>query len=395
MISLLYKNKHMFKKVGNILPRFYLLLLSVSFLGALLTPSVVSADQYTQQIQALEQTNSQVQQNLSGLQIEASSYQQAIDNLNVQIAAMQAQIAQTQEQISVIQGKIQANQLLLAQEKSTLANIIQSMYVDGHMTALESLATSANLSDFVTKIEYKNIVQQQIQGYLSKIKQIQLTLGQQNETLSIHLSSQTQQNNALTSEQNQQNNLLSMDQVQQASYNQQLQTNNAKVAQLQAVEAAIIAADQGGGTIIHGNCGSANDTYPEPWCSASQDSMLDTWGMDNRECVSYAAWMVYSTGKYMPKWGYQDVGNAGEWIADAENDGIPVSRTPQAGDVAILPATGPGGVSPVGHAMYVMGVNSDGTIDVSQYNADDNGDFSEVLNINPSFYYYIDFPPAT
>jgi surface antigen len=123
--------------------------------------------------------------------------------------------------------------------------------------------------------------------------------------------------------------------------------------------------------------------------------MFDTWGMYNRECVSYAAWMVASTGNYMPYWGRQGVGNAGQWIADAESDGIPVSRTPKAGDIAILPATGPGGISPVGHAMYVMSVNSDGSINVSEYNARVTGGFDEAFNINPSYYYYIDFPPAS
>ncbi len=385
----------MVKKIRTNLPRLYSVIISLSFLGTILAPGAVFADQLTQQIQSLQAQNGQVQQNISSLQAQASTYQQALSNLQAQISAIQAQIAQTQAQISAIQAKIAANQALLTQEKATLANILQSMYVDGHMTTLESLATSQNMSDFVTKIEYQNIVQQQIQGDLEQINQTQDLLNQQNKVLSLNLINQDQQNNALNSEQNQESNLLILDQQQQDAYTQQLQTNNAKVAQLQVEEAATIARNESGGTIIYGNCGSQNDTYPEPWCSAGQDTMFDSWGMFNRECVSYAAWMVSSTGKYMPSWGYEGVGNAGEWIADAENMGIPVSRTPQAGDIAILPATGSGGISPVGHAMYVMSVNGDGTINVSEYNARVTGGFDEAFNINPSYYYYIDFPPAS
>ncbi|HEY5267996.1 MAG TPA: CHAP domain-containing protein [Candidatus Saccharimonadales bacterium] len=391
MIDLLIKNKKMLKTIRISLPRFYSVILSLSFFGAIITPSLVYADQYTQQIQALQVQNSQVNQNLSVLENQASTYQQEINNLQIQISALQSQIADTQNQINTIQAEIVANQALLVQEKNTLANILQSMYVDGHMTTLESLATSNDISDFVTKVEYQNIVQQQIQSGLTKINQTQTTLNQQNVTLSRTLASQQTENSQLASEQSQQGNLLAMDQQQQTAYTQQLQTNNTQLAQLEAEEAALIARDEAGGTIISGNCGTSNDTYPEPWCSSGPDSTFDSWGMYNRECVSYAAWMVASTGKYMPKWGYEGEGNAYQWINDAEAAGYSVSRTPQAGDVAILPATSG---SPLGHAMYVMGVNSNGTINVSEYNAKVAYGFDEALNINPAYYYYINFPSA-
>jgi surface antigen len=394
MITMLIKNKNMVKKIRTTLPRFYSVIIGLSFFGTILAPGVVFADQITQQIQNLQAQNGVVQQNITNLQAQASTYQQALSNLQNQISAIQNQIVQTQNQIIDIQAKIAANQILLTQEKATLANILQSMYVDGHMSTLESLATSQNMSDFVTKIEYQNIVQQQIQGDLTQINQTQALLSQQNKTLSVTLINQQQQNGALASEQNKESTLLNLDQQQQTAYSQQLQANNAQVAQLQIEEAATIARNEAGGTIVYGNCGSQADSYPNPWCSSPQDSMFDTWGMFNRECVSYAAWMVASTGKYMPSWGLQGVGNAGEWISDAENMGIPVGRTPHAGDIAILPATGPGGISPVGHAMYVMSVNADGTINVSEYNARVTGGFDEAFNINPSYYYYITFPPA-
>lgn len=390
MIAVLIKNKNMLQKIRISSPRFYSLVLSLSFFGAIITPSLVYADQYTQQIQALQVQNSQVDQNISNLENEASSYQGEINQLDAQISAVKVQIANTQGQINTIQTQIAANQALLIQEKATLSNILQSMYVDGHMTTLESLATSKDISDFVTKIEYQNIVQQQIQGDLSSINKTQVTLNQQNVVLAGTLQSQNTENSQLGSEESQQANLLGMDQQQQATYNQQLQTNNTQLSQLEAEEAAAIARDESGGTIISGNCGTSNDTYPEPWCSAGQDTMIDNWGMYNRECVSYAAWMVASTGRYMPYWGGE--GNAYEWIGNAEAAGYSVSRTPQPGDIAILPQTSG---SPLGHAMYVMAVNGDGTIDVSEYNARVVGGFDEALNINASYYYYIDFPPSS
>jgi peptidoglycan hydrolase CwlO-like protein len=378
MIRLLIKNKKMLKTIRTNLPRFYSIVLSLSFLGAIASPIIVSADQYTQQIQAIQGQNAQVNSNIASLQGEASNYQQEIDDLQTQISGLEAQIQATEGQITSIQNEIAANKVKLAQEKATLSSIIQSMYVDGHMTTLESLATSSNISDFVTKIEYQNLVQQQIQADLTSINQTQTTLNQQNTDLSITLQSQQTENSQLASSQNQVSGLLAMDQQQQASYTQQLQQNNAQISQLQQEEAAYIARIESGGTTVYGSAcdPSQGDSYPEPWCGAEMDSLVDNWGMYNRECVSYTAWKVHESGENMPYWGGE--GDAYEWISNAENDGIPVSSTPQAGDVGIYPRSG---VSPLGHAVYVESVNANGTINISQYNANNEGDYSMVYNL--------------
>jgi surface antigen len=124
-----------------------------------------------------------------------------------------------------------------------------------------------------------------------------------------------------------------------------------------------------GSRLIAGNNG--DDTYPNNWRSAPQDSMLDNWGMFNRECVSYTAWKVYESGRNMPYWGGS--GNANQWPGDARAAGIPVDGNPKVGDVAIKPS------GPYGHAMYVEHVYSDGSIYVSQYNAQLNGTYSEAI----------------
>jgi surface antigen len=47
----------------------------------------------------------------------------------------------------------------------------------------------------------------------------------------------------------------------------------------------------------------------------------------------------------------------------------------------------------VGHAMYVESVNSDGSINISQYNASLNGTYSYVSGRTTSGLYFIHFPP--
>ncbi len=107
--------------------------------------------------------------------------------------------------------------------------------------------------------------------------------------------------------------------------------------------------------------------YPDRFCKKSLDTIVDNWGMYNRECVSYTAYRVAVSGRKMP-FGF---GDANQWPTAARAHGIPVDAIPRAGDVAIRP----GGSH--GHSMYVESVNSNGTINVSEYNTNKLGTYSE------------------
>jgi surface antigen len=143
----------------------------------------------------------------------------------------------------------------------------------------------------------------------------------------------------------------------------------AQLAANQSLDGAVVAGDP-----THGG-------YPAKWADAPQDSMLDSWGMYNRECVSYAAWKVYQTYGSMPYWG--GVGNANQWPDDARRAGVATGTTPQANSVAISMA------GYYGHAMWVEKVSGD-MIYVSQYNYDLRGDYSEMW-VNGSRFTYIYF----
>lgn len=122
--------------------------------------------------------------------------------------------------------------------------------------------------------------------------------------------------------------------------------------------------------------------YPAKWdAPVAQDSLLDSWGMYNRECVSYTAWKVYQTFGNMPNWG--GVGNANQWLADARRAGIATGSTPQVHSVAISMR------GYYGHAMWVEQVSGD-MIYVSQYNYDLHGNYSEMW-VNASQFTYIYF----
>jgi surface antigen len=181
----------------------------------------------------------------------------------------------------------------------------------------------------------------------------------------------------VVAQQNQQQQILSLNQQQQSTLDSQIKSNNQKVGELRAQQAA--ANRKLGGSAVAGDPGHGG--YPSNLDGAPQDSLVDPWGMYNRECVSYTAWKVYQTYGHMPYWGGR--GNANQWPADAQADGITVSSTPRAHSVAISMN------GYYGHAMWVEGVSGN-TIYVSQYNYDLAGHYSE-MSINSSGLLYLYF----
>lgn len=327
------------------------------------TAPIIRADSFDNQINSLQVQNAQGQTAINGLEGQAASYQDAISQLQAQINAIQAQISDNEARQASLQAQIIQDQIQIAHEKVVLGEDLKTMYVDGQMTTIEELATSNNLSDYVDKQTYRQAVQSKLQETLKQIAILQEQLQSQKTQVEQLLTAEHTQNDQVSAAQAQQAQLLAYNQSQQDAYTAQLQANNSKISQLRAEQAAAYAAySHQNGVISYGVGSDGNGGYPSVWAYAPQDSLVDSWGMYNRECVSYAAWKEASYGKYVP----YGLGNAADWARNAASYGIPVSSTPAVGTIAQWDANA--GLSPLGHVAYVEAVNSDGSIEVSQYN---------------------------
>ncbi|MBX4199456.1 CHAP domain-containing protein [Candidatus Saccharibacteria bacterium] len=349
-------------------------------IGGTIYGGIAYADHFDSQINQLQQQNSGLQSQANALAAQASSYQDAINKLDQQINALQQSIVANQQKSDELQAQIVQAQADLEHQKKVLGENIKTMYLEGHISTLEVLASSNNLSDFVNKQEYRNSVQSKVKATLDKINVIKAQLEEQQRELQVAIADLKSQQSQLSSVQAQQSQMLAYTEGQKAAYDQQIQSNKSQIADLrrqQAIENARLFAGNGS-YIVAGNNG--NDTYPNNWRNAGQDSLIDSWGMYNRECVSYTAWKVYESGRYMPYWG--GVGNANQWDDDARAAGIPVDSSPRQGDVAIKNSY------PYGHAMYVEHVYGDGSIYVSQYNTDLTGHYSEAYLSALTVQYY-------
>lgn len=323
---------------------------------------VVKADRFDAQINQLQNQNNQsnaAKQQLQAVELDLSAQ---VNQLQAEINALQAQIAESQAQKAATEQQISENQAKLDVLKNQLSETLRALYIDNGITEIEMLATSDSLSAFVDKAEYRTAVQNKLVETTTEIKQLQAKLGEQKLAIERNLADQTRMNTEANGKRAETGRLLSLNQQQQSDYNNAVNANNSKIADLrrqQAIENARY------------NVGSARKggTGGYPWAGVSYPSYsADPWGMYKRECVSYTAWKVSNSGRYMPYWGGR--GNAKLWDDNARNAGIPVDTNPRPGDVAISNS------GTYGHAMYVEAVHDDGTITVSQYNASWDGDYS-------------------
>lgn len=382
MIAWTIKIKQKMKnKTVKLRTSFLTLTLTGVFAAALIVVPIVRADQFDEQIQAINNDTAAKAESRAQLGAQASSLADVINKLQAEISTLQSQIADNQAKNVELQKQIVAAEEELAKQKKLLGENIKVMYLEGQISTLEILASSKDLSEFVDKQQYRDAVKDKIKTALDKVTALKAQLKAQKEELEKLIADQQAMREQLAGQQAEQNRLLNLNQTEQNELNNQIRNNNAAVATLRSQQAAENAKRFRGYTIVPGSNG--RDTYPDRWRNTCQDCLVDSWGMYNRECVSYTAWKVYESGRHMPYWG--GVGNANQWDDNARRAGIPVDGNPRPGDVAVAHW------GYYGHTMYVDSVNANGTINISQYNWDFNGTYSEIYNFSPAGLVFIHF----
>ena len=121
------------------------------------------------------------------------------------------------------------------------------------------------------------------------------------------------------------------------------------------------------------------DSYPSKWSSAPLDSIVDDWGMSNRESVGYTAWKVNEAYGNMPKWGFGSGGNATDWPTSAKTANIPTGTVPKVHSVGILFANSKG-TGPSGFSAWIEAIDGDKVI-AGSYNFNTVGTYNveEIL----------------
>lgn len=348
---------------------------SILLIGVLIASSVIStqvarAQSIDEKIKELENQRTQDQNNANILGGQAKDIQGQISDLQTQIASIQAQIDGNIAKQDELNEQIKAAQTKLDEQKKLLSANIRAMYIEGDISTLEMVASSENLSEFMDKQEYRDRIKDSITDTMNEIGRLKKQLDDQKQEIAEVLAEQKTLRDNLTVKENEANEKLAQTNQDKATFDKAVSSRTSEIANLRAQQLAANRRSFGGGsqTITNGVSGGG---YPDKWAFAPMDSLVDTWGLYNRECVSYTAWKVSQAGKRMPYFGGR--GNANQWPSTAKSFGIATGSEPRAKSVAVSYA------GPYGHTMWVEEVLGGGKIRISEYNFNIDGRYSERI----------------
>ena len=327
--------------------------------GVFALGSHVFARDYEAEIKAKEQEASKYNSEASRLGEMADNLQSELDKINGQITAIQGQIVDSQKKIDNLNAQIKRNEILIKQRRKAMGQVLADMHVDDQISPLEMLASSNSIGDYIDKQEQRSSLRTSLNGKIKEIKALQKKLEENKKLVENTLRDQEAQRNVLSSKQSEKAKLVADTKNDQNAYSALAQKRNSEVAKLREEQAAANRRALGSGVSIPGGIPGGGG-YPGVWANAPLDAYVDPWGLYTRECVSYVAWKIHSTGRYVPHFG--GAGNANQWPSTAARHGISSGSTPKAGAAAVM------NIGYYGHVMYVESVNGDGTITVSDYN---------------------------
>jgi surface antigen/peptidoglycan hydrolase CwlO-like protein len=360
-----------------------------------LAGNAVHADQYDDQINAIQNQVDQYQLQAEKYHKKANSLQAAVDALTAEKNVIQAQLDLSQAKYNKLTSDIAKNQALLKTNQKALGNIIADLYVDDEISPLEMLASSKNVGEYMDKNTYQSSVRDTLNSTITTINTLKEKLERDQKEVKKVLDQQQAQQAALAAKEAQKQQLLNQTRGNESAYKQKVAEGQAQMAAVAAEQQAALARATGGGAYNYGTIGSFQfrNYSGNMGCSGgysycgTQDTYSDPWGLYNRECVSYTAWAsVNRFGKYVTN--FAGAGNAYEWPSTTQRMGAYTDHSPSVGSVAILPPTP--GFSPIGHAMLVESIQGGGWVHVSQYNFGGTGEYS-TMDIKSSGVVFVHF----
>lgn len=329
------------------------------------TPLNVLADRFDDQINQIQNEVNSYQDQASQLRAQGDSLQNALNLLTAEKNAIQADIELNEAKLVQLKSDIEINEAKLERQKKAISKTVAQIYVNGSTSPIEMLASSKSVGEYVSAQEVRNSVRNQLKSAMDEVKRLRDELAAQKTEVEQKIADQNERRSQVIAKEVEQTDLVAATRGEEAAYQNLIATKNGEISDLQSQQRAANARFISGPAGTGPACGGG---YPAKWCDAPMDTYVDDWGMYSRQCVSYTAFRVAASGRHMPYWG--GIGNANEWDDNARAAGIPTDYSPEAGAIAISNA------GYYGHAMYVESVNGDGTINISQYNADWRGTYS-------------------
>lgn len=347
-------------------------------------------------IDELEKQKQQAAEEAENAQAMADQKAAELKSIDSQINEIAKQISESEKALAVTQKELDAAQTAIDQltadiavqeenyknEKAKLHQVLTAQYMEGDTDSfIYTVIGSSSLSEIMTKEEYFDSINSQISLMMEQINTTKAELAaKKDETdkkkLELVEKKQEQEsyNNLVTSRKKQKEYLSGQASSSRENY-------LAQVAKLQdeihTISSAIYAERQRLAAASNENYIDGSSGYPY-----SSINSPDPWMFLTRQCTSYVAWnwnILKGKSWYNTRPGS---GSAWNWPALASDQGYTVSSTPRVGGIVSWNKTS---VIPYGHVAIVEKVNSNGTIDVSEYNWIQYA-YSYRANVSPGYY---------
>ncbi len=330
------------------------------------------------QVNALQQQINDGKAKARELSTQADSLRKAIAALDNEISQDEAKIQQTGLRIADLQDQLTKTQAELDRQTALLRDSMRALYKKGGASTVELLIGSDSFSQFIDSQEYFTRLKTAIQGSTEKVITLKQQLQKQKDDQQVLLDQQQAEKATVEANRGNRQSLLDQTQGDEARYRAIVANLTAQQAEANKRLFAQIQLESGNGN----NGGYPYNNYAfsmTPYGCGSGEGP-DRWEYCTRQCVSYAAWAVERSGRTAPV-GY---GNAANWVYAAPPAWQ--HNNPKVGDVGVK--TG----STFGHVAYVEALYGDGTMRISQYNAQLTGRYSEATVSTGLFDKYITFP---
>ncbi len=234
------EQKHIMKKtVYSFMKNNIQLVIAGVFMFSVGLVPLVRADTYSQQIQELREQNSAANDEVKQLQLRANDLQSVIEKLQARIAQLQTDIRNNQARREELKVQIKEAEIELAYQKNVLGQNIKAMYLEGQISTLEMLATSQDLSQFVDKQQYRDVVKTKIKQQVDEVTQLRLSLQAKKEEVEKLIKEAQALEKEVVIQKAEQDRLLSLNRAEQADFNKKIKENNREIEELEKAQAAV------------------------------------------------------------------------------------------------------------------------------------------------------------
>ena len=318
----------------------------------------------------------------------ATTLEGEVERLQQEISMYEARIKTNEAEAEDLKLKIEESTKKLKLQQQALANLLINMHFEEKGDAIMILAGSKSISDFAERQTRVDTAKSQVTISAQTVKSIKQDLEKQKVEVERVIADQQIQRKAI-----EQQTLIIKYRDNAAAFALEAATSREEKIKLinQEYQNHLLSLrNRGGfGTVADGY-NSYEAFIGNYGFACPRDNIrgiLDTYY--TCQCTSYAA---YKAIEYWgPRVRVTGWGNAYSWASAARALGYRVDRIPSANSI------GQTASGAWGHVFWVESVNTNGTINVSEYNnayssrSGQWGDFGYRVGVNPSEYYFIHF----